>query len=731
MSMSAAIDEPKAVEALFEQALALCQAGRFAEAESAFRRILEIAPGHCEALHFLGMVCSRLGNHTEALRHIDAALQINAEAPAVHSSRGNVLAALKRLDEALASFDRAIALDPHAPMVFSNRGNAQLELRQFEEAVASYEEAIALDPDDAEACYGRGSALQQLVRLDEALAGYERAIAIRPDYAEAFNNRGVTLQELERFDEALASYQKAIAIRPGFPEALNNCGSALQAAKRFEEALASYDRAIALKPDFAEAWSNRGAALRELKRFDQALASYAKAIALRPQHAEAHVELGKLLVTLGRLEHAIAHFEKALAIDPRNAEAHTQLAYLIDVPGRFEEAVTHCEQALAIEPDNAKARNALGGVLRALGRVDEAINAFERAIACDPRQTAAYWNLVCSKNLGAADPPFLAMNELARDMASLEVEQQVYLHFALGKAFADIGEHQRSIGHLLQGNSLKRQQVVYDERRTLQWFERIRTIFTAELMSRKQGLGDPCSAPVFIVGMPRSGSTLIEQILASHPKVFGAGELREIVLMAKLGDRYMSEFPEIVPTLSGEQLHEFGTSYVQIMRDQAPAAAKITDKMLINFAYAGLIHLALPNARIIHSRRDPLDTGFSCFSHLFAGAQNHTYDLAELGRYYRAYETLMRHWRSVLPDGVMLEVRYEEVVGNLEEQARRILAHCGLEWDDACLAFYKTKRPVRTASHTQVRQPIYRRSVGRWREYGDLLQPFVKALAGS
>jgi hypothetical protein len=229
--------------------------------------------------------------------------------------------------------------------------------------------------------------------------------------------------------------------------------------------------------------------------------------------------------------------------------------------------------------------------------------------------------------------------------------------------------------------------------------------------------------------MPRSGSTLVEQILASHPLVFGAGELYDLPnAVARLG--VAAPYPDFIPRLSGEQLRALGAAYLADVVPLAPEAARISDKMLSNFVYVGLMHLALPNARIIHVRRDPVDTCLSCFAKLFAGPLPFTYDLGELGRYYHAYASLMDHWRRVLPSGVMLEVQYEDVVGDLEAAARRIVAHCGLEWDAACLAFHRHRRPVRTASLTQVRRPIYRASLGRGQSYGEFLAPLLAALQG-
>jgi hypothetical protein len=276
--------------------------------------------------------------------------------------------------------------------------------------------------------------------------------------------------------------------------------------------------------------------------------------------------------------------------------------------------------------------------------------------------------------------------------------------------------------------------ISYDEDRTLGLFDRIEATFTDELIAAKSG-GDASQIPIFVLGMPRSGTTLIEQIIASHPMVHGGGELQalnEIVLGGREVTDNVIPFPESVPALDPSAVQQIGARYVDVLRRLAVKAGRnaerVTDKMPSNYYFVGLIHLALPNAKIVHAVRDPVDTCISCFSKLFSAEQNHTYDLGELGRYYRRYQRLMEHWRHVLPPGRMLEVRYEEVVADLEGQVRRIISHCGLPWDDRCLSFHKTERPVRTASATQVRQPIYKSAVGRWRVYEEQLGPLLDAL---
>ena len=308
------------------------------------------------------------------------------------------------------------------------------------------------------------------------------------------------------------------------------------------------------------------------------------------------------------------------------------------------------------------------------------------------------------------------------------------LDFALGKAYADLKDYRRSFAHLLAGNSAKRTTISYDEKSVLGIFDRIETVFTPQLIEAKTGSGYGSPMPIFVVGMLRSGTTLVEQIIASHPMVQGAGELRTL---NEVVDRVREQFannlpyPEIALTADRSLLRHIGERYVASVRDRAPEGKHVTDKMPSNYYYTGLIHLALPNAKIIHTVRDPIDTCVSCFSYLFSNEQHHTYDLGEIGRYYKRYERLMRHWRRVLPTGRILDVQYEDVVADLEGQTRRILDHCGLPWDGRCLAFHKTDRPIRTTSAVQVRQPIYKSAIGRGRAYKEFLGPLLQELGDS
>jgi tetratricopeptide (TPR) repeat protein len=402
---------------------------------------------------------------------------------------------------------------------------------------------------------------------------------------------------------------------------------------------------------------------------------------MRAEDTEAACKLGHALWEERRLDEAAAQLERAIALKPDYVEAHFSLAQVLRERGMSDAAIAHYEKAIAVAPDAVELHSNLGRLLAELGRIAEARAAYEKAVALLPRCGAAYLNLVHCDKVSPGDPCLAAMENFERDQGALGEQDRIDLDFALGKAYADTGEHERSFRHLLRANARKRKTLVYDEAAMLSDLERIRLVFDAKLMRAGKRRGNPSYLPVFIVGMPRSGTSLIELILASHPRVFGAGELstfhNAVCELAEPGGGSLP-FPELLLGLPKHRLRELGDRYLAAVKPLAPAAARVTDKMPGNLRYAGLIHLALPNARIIHARRDPIDTCLSCFSiQITAGGSEYSYDLGELGRCYRAYDTLMAHWRKVLAPDVMLEVQYEDVVNNLEKQAQPIAGSSG------------------------------------------------------
>jgi tetratricopeptide (TPR) repeat protein len=754
-----------AVSGLLGQGLEHYQAGRFAEAEGCYRRVLAIHPNHPDALQLIGAVAYRIGRYDvaaewigraikqypnnpawfsnlglalerqgkfeEALASHNGALKLKPDDAEALNNRGNVLRALGRIDEALASYDEALALNPGHAEAFNSRGMVLRDMNRFEDALASYDQALALNPNLFGVHNNRGVVLTELERSDEALSSFDRALSLSPNLAATLTNRGHLLQQLGRADEALADFDKALASDPSYVDAVNGRGSALQRLNRVHEAEKMLRHAVRLKPNYAEAYCNLGIVLIDLGRFVEAEAVIRRAIELRPRSTATLCNIGKVLIDLDRCDEAEAMLRRAIALKPGDAQAHFILGTALIELGRSDEAEQVSRRAIALKPDLAGAHLNLGVALMELGRLTAAREAAEKAIALAPSEPANFRLLGEVRTYVAGDPYLTALEALSKNEAALGTDKQIDLHFALAKAHADVGRIEDEFRQLLAGNKLKRSCIDYDESLILGKMDRAQRVFTSEFMRASEGAGESSSKPIFIVGMPRSGTTLVEQILASHPQVFGAGEL-------KLFDRALAgvgstmheapTYPEIALHMSGERFRELGGRYLAGIQQLAPEASHVTDKMPANFIVAGLIHLALPNATIIHTVRDPLDTCISCFSRLFTEGNFHTYDLTELGRYYRHYAALMEHWHRVLPAGRILAVNYEDVVADVEGAARRVVAHCGLSWDQRCLDFHRTERVVRTSSAAQVRKPIYASSIGRWRAYQPLLAPLIAEL---
>ena len=665
------------------------------DADELARRAAAADPNNAEAAHTLGLIAHQSGKLAEAIEHVRRAAALAPDNALYHANLGEMCRMAGRVDEAIAAGSRAIELDSQNAGAHSNLGIAFFDHGKFEDALPYYERAIALQPDFVQAHSNRGNALQRLKRFADAEPCYRRALELQPAFADGWNNLGTCLRELGQLDEAFAAYKKALELQPNNPDTLDNLGLAL----------------------------------KDLNRFDEAADAMRRALVIGPSRAAFHTHYGSLLLDQDKFDEAETAVTRALALDPRDHDAFNQMGRIAFERGDLEASLAHYRRALDLKPDLGDAYNNMGNTLKELGHLKEAHDAFLEALRLDPSVTGTYVNLADSKTFAPDDPYLAAMEGLAAK--KLSGKDRMQLDFALGKVYADLKDYPRSFTHLRNANAAKRATVTYDEAGVLAFFDRIEATFTRDLMRAKAGGGDPSLAPIFVIGMPRSGTTLVEQILASHPMVHGAGELKTLAdVVSSIRDAAGNKlpYPEFIPALDAVALRHTGAQYLAELRKLAPESERVTDKMPSNYYFAGLIHLALPNARIVHCVRDPIDTCVSCFSKLFSGEQIHTYDLAELGRYYKRYERLMAHWRRVLPKDRMLDIRYEDVVADLETQARRLLAYCGLPWDGCCLAFYKTERPIRTASATQARQPIYTSAVGRWRVYENELQPLLAAL---
>ncbi len=605
------------------------QAGRLDQAERRYRKILDRAPDHPDALHLLGVIATARGHPERAIQFIGRALQIMPGFADAHLNLGNALRLAGKREQAIESYRKAIALRPDHATGHSNLARVLNDTGQFSAALASCHAAIGLDATFLPARINLAIALKGLGRLRDAAAAWRDAIALAPGRADSHHELGLLLGEMEQFDEALQCHARAIALQPG--NAVFHCarGSTLVRKRDAAAAGESFRRAVELKPDFIEALTGLAWALDMTGHFDAAETCFQRLRELDPE-------------SLGSYRHLTVHGRSADEADEIN-----RLSNLLDRPG------TDVWQ-------RAVAGFGLGLLLDNAGRFDEAF------------------------------PRYAVANALMREQWPANGDR-------------------------------------FDPAAFTRWIDLMIATYTADYFGDHAGGGNPSELPVFIVGMPRSGTTLVEQICASHSQVFGAGELHDIDrITVALGGKRNVTARDADPD-AGRRLAD---AHIERLRGVGGGAIRVIDKMPDNVRQVGLIAALFSRARIIYCSRDPRDISLSCYFQLFGeGLMHFSYDLGDCGRRCREVERVGAHWLRVLPERA-IEVNYETLVGDLEGQSRRLIEFLGLDWEPACLEFHRTERTVATASNWQVRQPLYRHSVGRWRNYERHLGPLLAALGG-
>ncbi len=610
-----------------------------------------------------------------------------------------------------------------------------------------------------------GVALRAQGRHRDALVALERAIRSAPDFAHAWEDLGVVYFMLGRFEDAEQALKRALALDASLHRAWRRLGDALVERGNPAQAKAAFDQSIATDPArvrfeaAAAALANADprtaeGIFRDLLREDAndvGAACGLAAIAVsagQPRDAEqllrraltqtSHMPLvwrglAQALLGAGRHLEADAAIRHALSIEPESAPSWVILGSVLAHRLQGESAVAAFDRALALEPRQVRVLLSKGHVLKTLGRRAECEAAYRECIALVPTFAEAYCSLADLKTYRFSDAEIDALEGLAAQPAAVHgiadpAESQV--HFALGRAHEQRSDWARSFHHYAAGNAARKNRSPFDARQFEDKSRRIAALFDAEFLHRHAGGGCRDPAPIFIVGLPRSGSTLVEQILASHPEVQGTMELPNLVTIVRELDRRdggRDAYPESLSGVSAAWLADSGRRYLEETRDLRAGRPRFIDKMPNNWSHVGLLQLILPEATIIDVRRHPMDACFSAFKQYFAEGQSFSCDLEDLGRYYRAYLGLMDHWDAVLP-GKVLCLRYEHLVRDTEAEVRRLVAHCGLRFEPACLRFYETKRSVRTASSEQVRQPIYDAGIGHWRHYREQLEPLRATL---
>ena len=617
--------------------------------------------------------------------------------------------------------------DPEAPRLHSSAGPA-VGSSTYQEllkgithhkagkhhlAERAYRRILDRSPTNADALNLLGTLLFERGETAQAISLIGKAVALKPEYSSAHCNLGNALLAAGRDAEAIQSYRRAVSLDPAFAAGHSNLGRALCKHGEYAAAIESGCKAAALAPAVPEIWEHLAISLRSAGRPEEALPALRSAAALAPQTVRLHRALAGLLLELRRYKEAREEFSQAIEIDRRDLESLRGLAIALRLSGEMEASLVTLREAIAVDRNRADLWNDMGSVLRSLGRFDEASDAFRKAITINPTLGDAYRNLAACGEMTADDTSVSRLQSILGSQSSSE-EDRASAGFTLGKILDESGRYEEAFTAYSEANRLTREMLrasghEFDASQFEDYVtSRIRR-YTTDLFNSVKDKGNPSELPVFVVGMPRSGTTLVEQIIASHPQAFGAGEIMEIGLIARRMEK-LSEW-------SRENIRSEAAHHLSFLQSLSNCAERVIDKMPDNIFHLGTIAALFPKARIIFCQRDANDTALSCFFQKFSGDHlAFSYDIGDCIVRCRETERLSTHWREVLPVAWM-NVQYETLVKDQEAETRRLITFLGLDWSPKCLEFHLTDRPVRTASNWQVRQRLYNRAIGRWRHY--------------
>jgi len=581
-----------------------------------------------------------------------------------------------------------------------------------------------------EALFLMGTIHGQLNEFSEAIASYQRVIKVRPDLAEAYNNLALNLEKIAKPQQAIEAFQKAISLQPDFFEAYSNLATTLSTVDQFDAALTALEKAVEINPRNPIVWGQIAMLMMMTERYQDAVTYFKKAMLLKPNDLTLTANLGNALRSAKKYDESVDVFTRLVELSPNDARSHYELGNIYSLVDRVDDAKKSYEEALRLNPNDDRTYFELGLTYQISGDLDKAIASQRQAILHNPLCVEAYRALANNKRFKDASDPDISMISAVLENPGLKENERMHVYFALGKIYEDLKDYAKSFPFFLKANKSKRVSYEYTVETDRDLMMRIKKAFSRGFFQQSPGEGSQKTAkvPIFIVGMPRSGTSLTEQILASHPLVYGAGELAAMrdILMSIL-EANGGTFPVGYESFDADFLQKYAEDYHAQARRFSGDKPYVIDKMPQNFLYIGMIRLLFPQAKIIHCVRDPVDVCVSCFKRYFSGDIRFSYDLKELGQYFCFYHDLMAHWHDVLP-GYIYDARYEDLISDQEGQSRKLLDFCGLEWDDACLSFHKTERSVKTNSYVQVRKPIYTGSVKLWKNYEQYLTPLLDEL---
>ena len=727
------------VEQALRKALAAHRAGKLDDAERLYRVILKLQPSHADANHNLGLIIASANNFEAALPFLETALKINPRVEQFWLSFIRICLTLKKFERAEVVIEQAkkngitgkklyaLIAELNSISTLSNvsiKGPSQEQLRSLVKSFQNGQlieaeklaKSITQDyPANKIAWKVLGAVLKQTGKMSDSLVACQKSVLLAPRDAETHYNLGNTLLGLGKFDEAEASFKKAITLNPDYTAAYSNLGYILRKLDRLEEDKQNFSKVMEFEPQHAGAHYNLAVTLQDLGEFQEAETCYRRTIELAPENAEAHSNLGVLLKESGRLEEAETSYVQAIALRPNYAEAHSNLGNTLKQMGKLEQAEASFLKAITLEPRLAEAHNNLGLTLQELGRLAEARASYIKALALKPDYAAAHRHLTTVKKFEVKDEQYLKMDQLIHDKA-LSEDQRCHINFGLAKACEDLGEYAQAFAYYYHGNAERKKLLRYDIAQDIYLFKQIEShhpqIFEYQL---KLESVETNLVPIFIVGMPRSGTTLVEQIISSHAKVTGAGELPFV-------DRFGGQLATGATKTDNITLLNFRECYLKKLQNVSQGNSVVSDKMPQNFRYLGLIATAFPEAKVIHVKRDPSATCWANYKQYFTSNDlGFCYSLSDIINYYNLYQDLMRFWQK-LQVKPLYDLNYELLTTNQEEETKRLIDYLGLDWDESCLSPENNSRSVTTASNTQIRQKIYQNSSRQWEKY----RPFLR-----
>ena len=603
---------------------------------------------------------------------------------------------------------------PNSILLWNLLGIANADLSRSTEAITAFETAILLKPDAADAHNNLGLAFHQKNDFEASIMAFNKAIQLKPNYPDALNNLGAALYQIGQFEEAIKSLERAISLKANYAEAYFNLGLAFQGQGLLEDAMEKFKKALSLNSNNFEAHKKLGDILTHQNRYAEAVKCYGKAIEILPRDSELHLKIGSALFQQGKFEDSLSAFKNAQKIKPECPTIGHKISLALEKQGRLEEAITTLQGILENHPGDANAHNNFGAALKDQGKFSDARFAFEKTLALNPRHAMAHRNLSELKTYSSSDPQIKDMEILYAD-PQLDEDSRCNLCFALAKAHEDLGNLDQTFEFLKQGNTLRKKILSYDISQDEVLFEKLQKAYPE--IQNNTLINPPATnfhQPIFIVGMPRSGTTLIEQIISCHSKVYGAGEL---LFFSNYGANVATGLGEI----SMQSLLKLREKYLKQIKTQAPNVPFITDKAPHNFLFIALILSVFPEAKIIHVKRSAAATCWSNYKHYFPGnGLGYSNDLDDLARYYDLYRNLMALWDQIYGDHIY-NIDYDQLTINQEIETRNLLKYLALDWEDPCLSPHQNKRPIRTASQQQVTQPVYRGSSENWRRF----EPFI------